>query len=96
MMLSAMGEEGVVRAIQGLRAKHTSYVTGLTVWSLNKCYSHVFKPLTKLVKFHFRVELFLLLLKTAKVIPIFFKGQSSLGKQLPHPVSVRYSENHFL
>ena len=74
MALAPVNEEEVARVVQGLKAKKTCDTIGMSVWLLKRCFKHILTPLTKLINSSFEQGIFPSILKLAKVIPIFKKG----------------------
>ena len=74
MVLAPVSEEEVARVVQGLKSRKTCDIFEMSVWLLQRCFKHILAPLTNLINSSFEKGIFPTLLKTAKVIPIFKKG----------------------
>jgi len=87
MALAPVSEDEVARVVQGLKPKKTCDTIGMSVWLLKRCFKHILAPLTKLINSSFEQGIFPSILKLAKVIPIFKKGDP-LQRSNYRPISI--------
>lgn len=87
MVLTPVSLGEVDRAIRGLKSKKSSDIYGMSVWLLKACYKSILALITKLINISFAEGKFPDALKTAKVIPILKKGDSTIANNY-RPISI--------
>lgn len=87
MALVPVSEEEVEKAIKQIPAKKSNDSNYVSPWLIKRCSKHILSPLTHLINLSFQSGIFPLSLKTAKVTPIFKKGDSSCQNNY-RPISI--------
>ncbi len=87
MALTPVTEEEIARLIRELAPKRSYDSNHISTWLLKQCFVHLLRPLEHLINLSFSSGTFPSSLKTAKVTPIFKKGDP-FSVQNYRPISI--------